>query len=220
MNRTKLLGASVGVLALVFNMARAQADAAADQTEILNGLLGKSYFGTQVGVMQVRNEAVKPTGELVGLDLNLPIDDGFDYHLNFGFDHASKSHVSVGDLQIDNAVAYYYHTKLLTPYVSLGFGYDAATSKLPHPKGSLSRFFGETGAGIEVPVAKTTSVRVGVNYDQSVEHLKTHSLDYALSTDYWFNDTVGATLGATLRQGHGAAFDALYYVAGVRFDFD
>lgn len=213
--------AAGAMCALAFTVAHAQTDAG-DETKAADipGLLGRTYMSANAGAFQVRHDVVKPTGFIAGGDVNLPIDDGFDYHLNFFYDHASKAPVKVRDMQVDNDVAYYYRTKLASPFLSAGFGYDWAHETVPNSKSIKNHFVLEAGTGVEVPVAKSSAVTLSLNYDQSTGHPEAKRFAYGFGANHWFNDTLGASVGATLRQGRSGAHDAILYVAGVHFSFD
>lgn len=218
---SKVLTAGLCVLALFSNVVRAQSDNSdATKSADIPGLLGRDAISLQAGLLKVRNEAVDPTGFTADTDMNLTIDDGFDYTLDVGFEHAAKTGLKLRDTHIDNGVTYYYRTKAVSPFVAAGLGYDWERSTVQTVATRSNHLAYEAATGVEVPVSKVAAVRLGLDFDESSRRPHERNLGYDVTTNYWFNDSVGASVGALIRQGRNGAHDAALYTAGVHFSLD
>lgn len=218
---SKVLAAGVCALALFCNAASAQSDTSGDaKSADIPGLLGRDTIGIQAGMLKIRNEAVKPTGFTADTDMNLTIDDGFDYTLDIGFEHAAKAGLKLRDTHIDNGVTYYYRTRAAAPFISAGLGYDWERNTVQTVDTRSNHLAYEAATGVEVPVSKAAAVRLGVDFDESTRRPHERNLGYDVKTNYWFNDSVGASVGAVIRQGRNGAHDAALYTAGLHFSLD
>ena len=211
------------VLAVAANQVAAQSDAtdaSTAKTADIPGLLGRTDLSFKAGVMEIRHEVVQPRGVVTGFESNLPITDGFDYHLNFTYDRAAKTQLTVQDMQLDNAVTYFYRTKVATPFLSAGLGYDWARTTTTGVRTRDNHLLYEGATGVEVAVAKSAAVRVGLDFDESFRKPHGRRIGYDVTTNYWFGDTVGASVGATVLSGRNNVHDEVLYLAGLHLSFD
>ena len=218
---SKLLGTVACALAFVAATSHAQTNPSGQTNATLpSGLLGRTYTSFNLGLEQIRHEVANPTGFVADADVNLPIDDGFDYHVDFGYQHAAKTGFKLRDTLINNGVTYYYRTHTVTPFLTAGFGYDWSRATVRNVTSRNNHLSYGAATGVEVPMGTSTAVRLALDFDQSVRHPRAQTLNYQFSTNHWFNDTVGASLGAIFRQGYSGAHDATVYTAGMHFSFD
>ncbi len=216
----KFIGVGAGALVLLFNSARAQSDASDAKSADIPGLLGRDTISLSAGVLKVRNEAVNPTGFTTDAGMNLTIDDGFDYRFDIGFEHAAKTGLKLRDTHIDNGVTYYYRTKAVVPFINAGLGYAWERDSIGAVDTRSNHLQYEGATGVEVPVSKSAAVRLGVDFDESTRRPHERDLGYDVTTNYWINDSVGASVGALIRQGRNGGHDAALYTAGIHFSLD
>lgn len=215
---TALGGAAFG-LALLLSTGRAQTDSNA-AAAVPPGLLGRTYASVDLGVEKIRHVANAPNGIAPGLDLNLPINDGFDYQLGFAYDHAAHGAFKLSDSTLGSGVTAYYRTNHVAPFLTAGLGYDLQRTTDQGVATRDNHLLYDVAAGAEIPVRAFTTVRLAVASDNSFRRPHAGTLGYDIAANYWLNDVVGASVGAVIKQGRGGAYDTIVYMAGVRFSFD
>jgi hypothetical protein len=214
---SKLAGVAALCLALQSSVALAQDAAPASDLPSLFGRVGASFA---LGLEHVRNDVASPTGLVPSTELNLPITDGFDYQLGYSYAHAAASNLKLSAHTLANDVTYYYRASRVTPYASAGFGFAWQRETVLGVGTRNNHLFYDLGAGVEVTVTKGTTVRVGVDHDESVKRPHARDWGYDVTASYWFDPDISASLGATLHDGFGGAHDLIVYTAGIHFAFD
>ena len=215
-----LLPAITGCL-LFISAAHAQTNPASLPAENDYGLLGKSYFAFDGGLIKYRNAPGSPTGLDTDLALNLQASDNLDLGFGYDFIHAANSNWKTSD-----QVGRFYGTGFVklpnsAPYATAGVAYGWEHGSVAHNPGTrFHRSILDLGTGVEVPLIAQTSVCVGVDYDEALRQPRPKDLSYQLALDLRFDDTFCTDVGADLQSGHNGTRDAVVYHAGLRITFD
>jgi len=188
------------------------------------GLLGKSYFAFDANLGKYRNAPSSPTGFGGDIAINVEATDNLD--LGFGYDFKTAKNTAwsatdnVGRIYGTGFVKYAH----VSPYLTAGLGYGWEHSRqaagTPVEGTRFNRALYDTGAGVEVPLISTASVRLGVDYEDCFRRPHPKDLSYQLALDYIFDDTFCTDIGANLQDGRNGNRDEIVYHAGFRVIFD
>ena len=188
------------------------------------GLLGKTYFAVDADLIEYRNFPSSPTGYGSEIAINLEANDHLDVGLAYDFSHAknteSRTTDNIGRLYTTGFVRLPH----VTPYATVGLAYGWKHSQLGAGITAVSTRFHRAlynaGAGVEVPLVTQTSVRLGIDFEESFRKPQPKDWSYQLALDYHFDDTLCTDIGANLQDGRNGNRDSVAYHAGIRFIFD
>ncbi|MFT3784309.1 MAG: hypothetical protein QM790_20055 [Nibricoccus sp.] len=188
------------------------------------GNLGHTYLALDTNLVKYRNATQAPTGYGADLKINMETTDHFDTVLGYRFNHAKNSRWQTTDQIAEFGVIGFYKFRYLAPYLGASSGYGWAHSKENFGKTSVSSVFHraiyDVNTGVDVPVCEQTSVRLGVNYEQSFRSPHPTDWTYQASIDYKFDDTLGVASGVDYHDGRKGVRDSVVFHAGVCFTFD
>ena len=192
--------------------------ASADKNDY--GLLGKTYFAFDADLVKYRNFPSSPTGFGSDLALNIEAGDNLDVGFAYDFAHAKNTRWSNTDnIARMNATGFMKFAHV-APYATVGFGYGWEKSGQGSVSSPFHRALYNTGAGVEVPLVAQTSVRLGIEREESFRKPHPQDWSYQLALDYNFDDTFCTDVGASVQDGRKGNHDAVVYHAGIRIIFD
>ena len=176
------------------------------------GLLGKDYFSASLFTESFRNSTLTH-GYGTDLDLNLPVVDNFDMALSGEFERVPKT-PQVTDGAFDLSFIGYLRAGGVKPFLDLDVGYLLKKTK---PNGTETRVNSGTyavGAGLEVPVAKSTSLVGRAAIDDEFNRGSHHAWGYTAGVEQIISRGVDALLDVTFNAGNSTVFSL-----GVAFTF-
>jgi hypothetical protein len=217
------LAAITGCL-LFISGAHAQTNPSSGPTASDYGLLGKSYFAFDADLIKYRQSPSSPTGFGSDLVLNVEANDYLDLGFAYDFNHAKntawRTTDNIGRINTTGFVKFAH----AAPYATVGLGYGWEHSALakgtPLEGTRFHRALYDLGTGVEVPLVKQTSVRLGVGYEESFRQPHPKDMNYQLALDYQFDDTFCTDIGANIQDGRNGNRDTVVYRAGIRIIFD
>jgi len=184
------------------------------------GLMGKTYLALDADLIKYRNFSASPTGFGTDLALNIEATDHFDLGFAYDFSRAKNTNWTntdnIGRIYTTGFVKFAH----VAPYATVGLGYGWENSHTPTEGTRFHRALYNAGAGVEVPLIAQTSVRVGVDFEDSFRSPQPKDWSYQLALDYCFDETICTDLGASLQDSHHGNPDAITYHAGIRVIFD
>jgi hypothetical protein len=202
--------------------ASAANDAAAPSPADTGGTLGRTYLSVDTSLLHFSDVADSPNGLGADLGANIPMVDHFDYSLGYAFEDSRSHDFNLTDNSFSNSVTTYYKFGHVSPYASMGLGYEwervtSGTTVLTLPD-RFDHLDYDVGAGLEFPLTSEASLRAGVgDDDSSFRRPRARDWDYDLSANYWLGSVVGTFVGAEVRNGRGGALNATEFTIGLKF---
>jgi hypothetical protein len=200
----------------------AASDAAAPSPADTSGTLGRTYLSVDTSLLHFSDVAGSPNGLGADFGANIPMADHFDYSLGYAFEDSRSHDFNLTDNNFSNSVTTYYKFGHVSPYATMGFGYEwervtSGTTALTLPD-RFDRLDYDVGAGFEFPLTSGASLRAGVgNDDSSFRRPHARDWDYDLSANYWLGSVVGTFVGAEVKNGRGGALNATEFTIGLKF---
>jgi outer membrane protein with beta-barrel domain len=202
--------------------ASAANDSAAPSPAETGGTLGRTYLSVDTSLLHFSDVAGSPNGVGADFGANIPMGDHFDYSLGYAFEDSRSHDFNLTDNSFSNSVKSYYKFGHVSPYATLGVGYEwervtSGTTVLSLPD-RFDRLDYDVGAGLEFPLTSEASLRAGIgDDDSSLRRPRARDWDYDLSANYWLGSVVGTFVGAEVRNGRGGALNATEFTIGLRF---
>lgn len=188
-NQLKVL-ALIAALGLTHN-AFAQTTPESTGPDFAPGLLGISHTELSYGYVDLDN--TNAHGNAYTLELSQPFQPGFDAFLGYEYSRSSriagsriKQHVLDAGVRVFSS-AYNWGK----PYVEVGAGYIWSRFGGSHD----NSFLWEATVGVELNLARNTTVMPYVRYDDAVDYSDGDNWNYGVKANYWLNKNWAAMAG-------------------------